>query len=36
MTLFARAADDVSVFEAALRKYFGGQLDGLTRERLRQ
>jgi uncharacterized protein (DUF1810 family) len=34
MTLFARATSDNAVFEAALRKYFGGKPDTLTLERL--
>jgi uncharacterized protein (DUF1810 family) len=34
ITLFARAADDRADFEAALRKYFGGQPDRLTLARL--
>ena len=35
MTLFARAApDDEQVFDEALRKYFGGELDPATLERL--
>ena len=34
MTLFADAADDKQVFEAALQKYFGGKPDPLTLERL--
>ena len=35
MTLFARAAtDDEQVFDEALRKYFGGQPDPATLERL--
>lgn len=34
MTLFARAADDNAVFEEALRKYFGGEPDHSTLERL--
>jgi uncharacterized protein (DUF1810 family) len=35
MTLFAQAADDNAVFEAALRKYFGGAYDQRTLETLR-
>jgi uncharacterized protein (DUF1810 family) len=34
MTLFARAAEDPVIFDAALRKYFGGQSDRLTLARL--
>ncbi len=34
MTLFARASLDNEVFRAALRKYFGGEEDPLTVERL--
>ena len=34
MTLFAQVAGDGSVFEDALRKYFAGQADRLTLERL--
>jgi uncharacterized protein (DUF1810 family) len=34
MTLFAEVAADVSVFAEALRKYFAGQADRLTLERL--
>ena len=34
MTLFARAATDNSIFEDALRKYFRGEHDRLTLERL--
>jgi uncharacterized protein (DUF1810 family) len=34
MTLFARAADDASLFEQALNKYFGGGADPLTLARL--
>ena len=34
MTLFARAAEDDSVFRAAMEKYFGGQPDRLTLELL--
>ena len=35
MTLFARAAEDDTVFRAALDKYFGGQPDRLTLELLK-
>lgn len=35
MTLFARAAEDDTVFRAALKKYFGGRPDPLTDELLR-
>ncbi len=35
MTLFARAAEDDTVFRAALKKYFGGEPDRLTLELLR-
>lgn len=35
MTLFANAAGDAELFEAALRKYFKGEHDPLTMERLR-
>ncbi len=35
MTLFARAAEDDTVFRAALNKYFGGEPDPLTMELLR-
>ena len=35
MTLFARAAEDDTVFRAALKKYFGGEPDPLTMELLR-
>ena len=35
MTLFARAAGDDSVFGAALRRYFDGEADRLTVERLK-
>jgi uncharacterized protein (DUF1810 family) len=34
MTLFAHATPDNQVFEEALQKYFGGQYDHLTLERL--
>jgi uncharacterized protein (DUF1810 family) len=34
MTLFARAADDDAVFRTALRKYFDGEEDPMTVERL--
>ena len=34
MTLFAQATPDNQVFEDALQKYFGGQYDPLTLERL--
>ena len=34
MTLFASVASDKQVFEEALRKYFGGEPDPLTLERL--
>jgi uncharacterized protein (DUF1810 family) len=34
MTLFARVASDDQVFRDALQKYFGGELDPLTLERL--
>lgn len=34
MTLFARATIDNQLFESALLKYFGGEPDGLTLERL--
>jgi uncharacterized protein (DUF1810 family) len=34
MTLFARCAADPALFRAALDKYFGGQADKLTEERL--
>jgi uncharacterized protein (DUF1810 family) len=34
MTLFSQAAPDVPVFAEALRKYFGGENDALTIERL--
>lgn len=34
MTLFAKAAPDEQVFREALEKYFGGEADRLTLERL--
>jgi uncharacterized protein (DUF1810 family) len=34
MTLFAHATSDNKVFTAALQKYFGGEFDRLTLERL--
>lgn len=34
MTLFAQAAEDQSVFRAALEKYFDGEPDRLTLEKL--
>ncbi len=34
MTLFAEAANDKAIFEEALRKYFGGEKDAATLERL--
>jgi uncharacterized protein (DUF1810 family) len=34
MTLFARATDDNQVFMDAVRKYYGGEFDRLTLERL--
>ncbi|HEY9139648.1 MAG TPA: DUF1810 domain-containing protein [Bryobacteraceae bacterium] len=34
MTLFASVAHDSQVFQDALQKYFGGELDRLTLERL--
>jgi uncharacterized protein (DUF1810 family) len=34
MTLFARATEDNEVFEQALEKYFAGQEDSLTIERI--
>jgi uncharacterized protein (DUF1810 family) len=34
MTLFASVAPDEHVFKEALQKYFGGELDHLTLERL--
>ena len=34
MTLFAHAAPHEPIFQAALRKYFGGRLDQLTLKRL--
>src|SRR5579863_10528228 len=36
MTLFARAAENEPLFDAALEKYFGGQPDHLTLERLKK
>jgi uncharacterized protein (DUF1810 family) len=35
MTLFAQVADDPAVFDEALRRYFNGQPDDATLERLR-
>ena len=35
MTLFAHAAADNQIFKDALQKYFGGEFDRLTLERLR-
>jgi uncharacterized protein (DUF1810 family) len=35
MTLFAHAAADNKPFEDALKKYFSGEYDALTLERLR-
>jgi uncharacterized protein (DUF1810 family) len=35
MTLFAQAADDPAVFDAALQRYFDGQRDEATLARLR-
>jgi uncharacterized protein (DUF1810 family) len=35
MTLFAHVASDEEIFKDALQKYFGGQPDGLTLDRLR-
>ena len=35
MTLFAQAAPDENLFHAALEKYFGGEGDALTVEKLR-
>lgn len=35
MTLFARAAEDATVFNAALKKYFNGEADPLTAAMLR-
>jgi uncharacterized protein (DUF1810 family) len=35
MTLFARAAEDATVFNDALKKYFGGETDPLTLKLLR-
>jgi uncharacterized protein (DUF1810 family) len=34
MTLFARAASDTQIFRDALQKYFGGEVDQATIERL--
>ena len=34
MTLFSRAASDKAIFEAVLERYFGGEFDPLTLERL--
>ncbi len=34
MTLFANVASDKQVFEDALRKYFAGEMDPLTLEKL--
>ena len=34
MTLFANATSDNKVFNDALQKYFGGELDRLTLEKL--
>ena len=34
MTLFARAAPDEPIFTKALQKYFGGELDRMTLERI--
>ena len=34
MTLFAKAAPDNRIFAEAIRKYFGGRLDGLTINRV--
>lgn len=34
MTLFAHATSDNEVFKDALKKYFGGEFDRLTLERL--
>jgi uncharacterized protein (DUF1810 family) len=34
MTLFARAAEEGSVFDEALRKYFAGEPDGMTLRRI--
>jgi uncharacterized protein (DUF1810 family) len=36
MTLFAQAAKNEPLFDAALQKYFGGQPDRLTLERLKR
>ena len=35
MTLFARAAEESAGFDAALKKYFGGEADPLTEAMLR-
>ena len=35
MTLFARAASEAEIFRKALEKYFGGEEDGLTVEKLK-
>jgi len=34
MTLFARAAEGESIFRQALEKYFGGEMDGATMEKI--
>jgi uncharacterized protein (DUF1810 family) len=34
MTLFAHVATDTQIFEDAIRKYFGGEFDRLTLDRL--
>ena len=34
MTLFAHATSDDQIFKATLEKYFNGELDKLTLERL--
>ena len=36
MTLFSLAAADIAIFEKVLERYFGGDRDPLTLERLRQ
>ena len=36
MTLFAKAAEDAGVFGKALEKYFGGEMDRGTLERIRE
>ena len=36
MTLFARAADDGGIFQKALKKYFYGEEDPLTAEKLKR